>query len=428
MNYYIMAKNSLRRNMRKQITFLITCIISSTLLFLYTTLIYNNGTVLISLPLVFGSLIFTASLGNIIILLSFFTIYSYSSYIKLRSTEFKIMLLIGTTKSELALCLLFENLILMFVCMSIGILLGTIFSKFFFLLVINYLNFPNLGISLSSVNYMSTFEFFIIIYVIITLRTTYLLKDMHTVNNFIVIKPKNIISKKIKLIIYLFFIITDVCCMIYQTRIGSNSFYLYTWIDCLLMIYGLVFYGNKLIPLAINKGHHFHKNIFLLIKQSATNIEKDKVFIFILACVSFLFINFNLICEYAISINHSVMSINELKVLRLITFLTNLLFFTISSSITYFKFQMELVNINKYFKQLYMIGITKEEFDLLIIYRLRSLFFLPCTLCAITSIILVLTMHIQHVNLNEFIIVTSYFFNIYDYKKAVRLYMESFPL
>ncbi|MPQ33229.1 FtsX-like permease family protein [Clostridium estertheticum] len=428
MNYYIMAKNSLRRNIRKQITFLITCIISSTLLFLYTTLIYNNGTVLISLPLVFGSLIFTASLGNIIMLLSFFTIYSYTSYIKLRSTEFKIMLLIGTTKNELALCLLFENLILMFVCMSIGILLGTIFSKFFFLLVINYLNFSNLGVSLSSINYMSTFEFFIIIYVIITLRTTYLLKDMHTVNNFIIIKPKKIIGKKIKLIIYLFFIITNVCFMIYQTRIGSNSYSIYTWIDCLLMIYGLVFYGNKLTPLAINKGHHFHKNIFLLIKQSATNIEKDKVFIFILACVSFLFINFNLICEYAIFIKHSVMSINELKVLRLITFLTNLLFFTISSSITYFKFQMELVNINKYFKQLYMIGITKEEFDLLIIYRLRSLFFLPCTLCAITSIILVLTMHIQHVNLNEFIIVTSYFFNIYAYKKAVRLYMESFPL
>ncbi|WAG63181.1 FtsX-like permease family protein [Clostridium estertheticum] len=355
-------------------------------------------------------------------LLSFFTIYSYTSYIKVRRTEFKIMLLIGTTKNELALCLLFENLILMFVCMTLGILLGTIFSKFFFLLVVNYLNFPNLRVSLSSVNYMSTFEFFMIIYVIITLRTTHLLKNMHTINNFIVRKSKKIIGKKIKLIIYLFFIITDVCCMIYQLRIGGNSFYLYTWIDCILMIYGLVFYGSKLIPLAINRGHYFNKNIFLLIKQSATNIEKDKVFIFILACVSFLFINFNLICEY------SVISIYELKVLRLITFLINLLFFTISSSITYFKFQMALVNINNYFKQLYMIGITKEEFNLLIIYRLRSLFFLPCTLCAITSIILVLTMHIQHVNFNEFIIGTSYFFNIYAYKKSVRLYMESVPL
>ncbi|MBU3175314.1 FtsX-like permease family protein [Clostridium estertheticum] len=428
MNYFIMAKNSLKRNIRKQITFLITCIISGTLIFLYTTLIYNNGAVLISRPRVLNSIIFTASLGNIIMLLSFFTIYSYTSYIRLRRTEFKIMLLIGTTKNELALCLLFENLILMFVCMTLGILLGTIFSKFFFLLVTTYLNFPNLGVSLSSINYMSTFEFFIIIYVIITLRTTHLLKDIHTVNNFIVRKSRKIIGKKIKLIIYLFFIITDVCCMIYQTRIGSNNYSIYTWIDCLLMIYGLVFYGIKFMPLAINKGHHFNKNIFLLIKHSATNIEKDRVFIFILTCVSFLFINFNLICEYVTFIKYSIISINELKVLRLITFLINLLFFTISSSITYFKFQMELVTINKYFKKLYMIGITKEEFDLLIIYRLRSLFFLPCTLCAITSIILVLTMHIQYVNLNEFIIVTSYFFNIYAYKKAVRLYMESSPL
>jgi len=426
MNYFIMAINSLKRNIRKQITFLITCIISVTLHFLYTTLIYNNGTILISNPSAF-SIIFKISLGIIIILLSFFTIYSYTSYIRVRRTEFKIMLLIGMTKRELALCLLFENLILMFLCMSLGILLGTIFSKFFFLLVINYLRFPILRFSLSSINYISTLEFFIIIYAIITLRTTRLLKNMYDVNNSIVRNPKKIIGKKFKLIIFVFLIMADVYALVNQAKIDSIN-YLYIFIGCILMIYGIVFYGSNLMLVAIKKGYYFHKSNFLLMKQSATNIEKDKMFIFLLAYVSFLFINYNLICEYGIFIKYSGITIRELRVFRLITFLTNILFFTISSSITYFKFQMELVNINKYFKKLYMIGITKEELDLLIKHRLKSLFFLPCTICAITSIILVLTINIRHVNLNGGIIGTSYLLNVYAYKKALRMYVEANPL
>lgn len=421
MNYLLMAKNSMKKNVRKQITFIITCIIAITFHFLYTTLIYNNGTILIAKASILG-IILKASIGIIIIILSFFTIYSYTSYIRLRSREFKIKLLIGMTRGELALCILFENLILMAACLSIGILLGTIFSKFFFLVIINYLGFPNLLFSLGTVNYISTLEFFIILYVIITLRTLKLLKKPATLKKSILLKP----TKKVKGLVYILLIIADLGALVYQANNGG-VLYLYIWISCMLILYGMVFYLRKFAFNLMKKTGYFNKSNFLLLKQFSRNIEKDNLFIFLIAYSSFLFITYNLVCEVGVFNKYSYeISSNGLKIFRLITLFTNLLFFAISSSITYFKFQMELESIARYFKKLYMLGITKEEFDFLIKYRLRILFFLPCTLCAITSVLFVLTgTHIRHFGLNQGVIATSYFYNIYGYKKAKKLYMEA---
>lgn len=420
MNYFVMAKNSLKKNMKNQVTFLIICIISVTLHFLYTTLVYNSGTVLIS-KVSLLAIILKASIVIIIILLSFFTIYSYTSYIRLRKKEFTIKILIGMTKNELALCLMLENLILMVVCVSVGIILGTIFSKIFFLLIINYLGFPNLLFSLSAVNYTSTLEFFIILYVIIVLRTRRLLKNMDKSNDFNLCKPIKEKVEKIKIYAYIIIYILDIVAIIYTTQTGGKK-YLYLWLACMLMIYGVVFYGRKALIFLMKKGNGLYKSKFILLQQFATNVKKDSVFIFLIAYVSFLFITYNLVCEIGVFNKYSGgISGGELRIFRLLAMFTNLLFFAISSSITYFKFQMELENINKYFKKLYMIGVTKEEFEFLIRYRLRILFFVPCTLCAVASIIFVLSIgfHSRRFSFNEGVILIAYAFNIYGYKKSI---------
>ncbi|MDT8716900.1 ABC transporter permease [Clostridium sp. 19966] len=421
MNYFAMTKDSLRKNSKKYITFVIICIISITLEFLYTTLIYNSEIELVERNSVL-SIILKSSISIIILTLSSFTIFSYTSYIKLRINDFKIMLLLGVTKKEIALWVFYENLFLTLFCLLAGLILGTIFSKIFFLMVISYLGFYSISFSLGMMNYVSTLELFILLYIIITIRTNKMLRNLAGGSDENIMKQKlekfREIIKLIVLVIFIFFAV--------WARVNKNeNGYIFVWICCMIGLYVTVFYLSKLWSYIMKKRNSYYSRNFLSVKQLVKNIENDKNFIFWVAYISFLFVTYSWICELSVFNEYSkAITMGGIKMLRFIALIGNVIFFGISAAAIYFKAQIEMENTGAYIKKLYLVGLTKKELDLLIKYRLVSMFFTPCTLCIIMSLIFMLFIgiHSQLVFFTRLVIVICYSFHVYGYKKARKLY------
>lgn len=427
MDYMRIVKSNLKRNTKNYITFLLTGIISITLYFLYTTLVYNSGTAIIEKGSILGGLL-KSSILIILIILIFFTIYSYTSYIRLRINNFKIMLHVGMTRGELMRCVVLENLFLTFLCLLVGTALGTIFSKVFFLGVMDYLGFSDLKFSLGLLNYISTLTFFVILYIIITQRTRKILNGIDTMNNAGRQKLTARLSGVVKHAVFIMLIALAV-----MTRIHiqgtKNTFYLYVWIWCMIFIYVTVFYVSSFCIYILKRRKSFYKRHFLFIKQLMRNLEKETNFIFMLVYISFLFITYNWVCEVNVYFQLSEqITDNGIKIFRVIAFFTNLVFFAISSGILYFKCQMEQEDNIQYFKKLYTIGLTKEEYKRLIKYRLLTVFFTPYVLYAITSFIFIIATGIDKrvIRFTVSIMVLSYLFHIYGYDKAKKLYTDDY--
>lgn len=425
MDYITMTRTSLRKNAKKYLTFLIICIIAIMLQFLYSTIIYNGHGEIIKRGGILG-MILRSSIDIIIVMLAFFTIYSYNSYIKLRIKEFKIILLLGATKGELKLCLFIENLLLTSFCLGVGLILGSIFSKLFFLVIVSYLGVPNAEFSLGLINYLSALELFVLLYIIMSFRTSRVIKHLTEIHISLRGKWRERCIEAIKLIILLLHIALAMFEKNMEAK-NPNSFYFFVWICCMTIIYISVVYLSRVASYLMKKRNSFYSRNFLLVKQVMRNIEKDKVFIFAIAYISFWFITYNWIGEVSVISDYSkAVSAMGSKIFRLIALISNVLFFGISSSVIYFKAKMEMDEVSDYMKKLYLLGATKKEINLLIKYRLISMFFTPCTISIVTSLIFTAFIgpRVKLIFFTRIIIVICYFFHIYGYERARRLYGE----
>ena len=199
------------------------------------------------------------------------------------------------------------------------------------------------------------------------------------------------------------------------------------WIACMILLYLLVYYVGRLLARIIKQRNLFYRRDFLLIKQFSEILEKDKSFIFILAFASFLFISYNWIAVSGV-LGTFPTGVTEggMKIFTAISFFAYVVFLAISSGIIYFKCNMELEDILRYFRKLYLIGLTRNEFDSLIRYRLVGIFFIPCTLCTfVTSLFAVyIGIDLRFI----FIIAFNYAFHLYGYRKTRKLYTETYSL
>jgi putative ABC transport system permease protein len=97
----------------------------------------------------------------------FFVSYAHSSFNKSRSKEFGLYLTLGMTNKDISKLVRIENSILIFFSMITGLITGTVFSKLFFLIVVNLLNLKSIKFMLSYKSYLLTIFIFIFIFLIV---------------------------------------------------------------------------------------------------------------------------------------------------------------------------------------------------------------------------------------------------------------------
>ncbi len=377
MNYFLITQQFSQKNVKKYFSFMLSCIECIFLYFLFTPFLYNEEIFNIKNQLIVN--IIRGSMSIIIVILSFFTIYSFYSYIKVRSNEFKTLFILGLTKKELQKLILFEQFYLICISSLIGMLLGTIFLKLFFLAVYKYLGLVSIGFSVNLLSYVYTVIFAGALYVIILQRNIITLKEIDIVHKSMKSKKKNKLLTFIKMALAILLIIIESYCIINWKESSLNS-YIYFYITCVVVLYFYLFLLNHLIVKKVNKRI---KNNFFVINSVAKNIEKEKYFIFFTVNFANLFTTY----YYFSDLFFSVFKVTpaESKLIHLTCFITYFLYFFISSQILYLKVKIELTESKEYYNNMFIIGFMKKDIIKMVVKQLRNNFFTPIVLVYIMT-------------------------------------------
>ena len=143
MTFKDIAIKNFKANFKKYFAYFLCSSFSIMIFFIYTTLIFNNS--LLENLADSSMKIYMIMMTFIVALFAvFFLSYAHSSFIKSRNKEFGLYLTLGMTNKDISRLIKIENTIIIFISLITGLIAGTVFSKLFFLIVINLLNLQNI--------------------------------------------------------------------------------------------------------------------------------------------------------------------------------------------------------------------------------------------------------------------------------------------
>lgn len=111
----------------------------------------------------------------LIVFTMFFITYAHGIFIKRRNSEFGLFITLGMTNRDISKLLLLENALIAFLSIVIGLLSGGIFSRLFFLLLMNSVGLEEITFQLNSKMFYFPIIIFIIIYFFAIGKSLYLI-------------------------------------------------------------------------------------------------------------------------------------------------------------------------------------------------------------------------------------------------------------
>ncbi|WP_369902472.1 ABC transporter permease [Bacillus manliponensis] len=142
MNVYRLALQNVKGNWRSYKVFFFSSCFSIFSFFMYTSVIFHP--IMSETPLYIG--IKAGIVFCTVIVLSFsiiFILYSSSIFIQSRKKEFGLLILTGATKRNMISMLMIEQLVMGMAASAVGIMIGTLFLKLFFMIFSLLLHMPN---------------------------------------------------------------------------------------------------------------------------------------------------------------------------------------------------------------------------------------------------------------------------------------------
>lgn len=139
MRFYEIAYKNVRGNLYRYVMYYLSNVFSVMLFFIFANFIFHPA--IMSLNTSDSTMLFAISKGleaceYIIIIFSFFFVsYSNSAFIKSRGREFGLLSLFGMTKGQVRKYVAYENIAVSLFSIIVGIVLGGLFSKLFFMMV-----------------------------------------------------------------------------------------------------------------------------------------------------------------------------------------------------------------------------------------------------------------------------------------------------
>lgn len=134
MTFRSLALSNIRGNWRSYSAFFLSSVFSVMIFYIYAAFLYHpeveNGSIMAASKIRSGMMF----CEYIIIIFSFlFVLYSNSAFLKTRQQEFGLFSLFGMTKAQLRKLVIYENAAIAVLAIAVGILLGMLFSKLFFM-------------------------------------------------------------------------------------------------------------------------------------------------------------------------------------------------------------------------------------------------------------------------------------------------------
>ena len=168
MTFKDIAIKNFRANFRKYLSYFLCNSFAIMIFFIYTTLVFNQNLLnsLSSSPIKMYLIMMIVIVGLFAI---FFVTYAHSSFNKSRSKEFGLYLTLGMTNKDIGRLIKIENSIIILLSLAAGLISGTIFSRLFFLIIVNLLNLEGVGFAHSYKSYLLTSLVFIFIFTLVIL-------------------------------------------------------------------------------------------------------------------------------------------------------------------------------------------------------------------------------------------------------------------
>ncbi len=187
----IVIKN-FKGNIKKYLVYYLCNSFIVTMFFMYSSLIFNEKlwtTSQIEKGILQMLIIPNVALG---VFCLFFTSYAHSSFIKWRKKEFGVFMNLGMTTEDIRKIIIYENIIVAFGAILLGLLTGAVFSRLFFIVITRFLEVRGIAYTIDFKNFIFSVSIFLGIYfanLITTITTTYkfeiitLLKENRKVQN-----------------------------------------------------------------------------------------------------------------------------------------------------------------------------------------------------------------------------------------------------
>lgn len=141
MTLFDIAYKNIKRNFQNYFLYFTSMVFSIMIYFTFTSIQYNDQVIkLVSSSMKIDNT-FKASAVVIAIFSAMFIWYSNSFFTKKRKKEVALYSILGVKKKQIARMLFYENIVMGLMALAVGILIGTLFSKLFVMILINLMGF-----------------------------------------------------------------------------------------------------------------------------------------------------------------------------------------------------------------------------------------------------------------------------------------------
>ncbi|MCG1013041.1 ABC transporter permease [Tepidanaerobacter sp. GT38] len=174
MTFLQFAFNNVKRNTRVYLAYFLSSVFTIMVFFSFAVNLFHP--VIASKKGGAVELIIGQTEVAILVFSFLFVLISVSAFLKVRSKEFGILMILGMTKKQLSWLVFIENMIIGCLAIIVGIVLGLVFSKLFLMLLGNILSYESLSFYFPYKAILLTTGFFTLIFLGISALTPFIIR------------------------------------------------------------------------------------------------------------------------------------------------------------------------------------------------------------------------------------------------------------
>lgn len=275
-NLFDFAKKNILRDFKTYTYYFLNCIFSVFIFFLFSVLSFHPNLKVIDSNSTLGLILVLSQFISILFSMIFIS-YSVTNFLKNRNKQFGLITIIGASKKQLNKIIFWENLIIGFMAIVSGILLGLIFSKLFLTVAAKLIQGIELNFYLPIKAILLTAIVLGIVFILIALITPHFIRKQKIIN-LLKQEDKSENLRNLKYIIPLFIICLIVAILFHKYADNSNLLsVLVLFLDLIILISGSYLILSIILNLYIfiNKktGRYYQNTNMLAISNIKNSIR-----------------------------------------------------------------------------------------------------------------------------------------------------------
>lgn len=402
MKFHLLALSNLRGNWRSYSGFILSSLFSVMIFYIYTAFLAHpdvvSGEMMAATKVRQGMIL----CQYIIAIFSFFFVfYSNLAFLKTRKHEFGLFLMFGMTRKQLRKLVFYENIAIAVLAILVGICLGILFSKLFFMIltILLNLNAPIVFVVPLEAVFLTAGVFFGI-FALITLWMVLQLGYNTAIEDLL--KSSRQSKEEFHYSPWLVALAIGSLGGTYTIVLSLNAAnfalldlknFTLLALFCLLVLitgtYLLLSQFSILLLRFIQRFHHvyYYRTNMLVFAQLGYKMKDNTRLLLILSIMSAVILTASS-AFYLLGLSAQYDYLKEkASLMMFIGMFISLLFFIAAGSMIYFKLFTEMQEDQEQFKALTRIGITEREIRKIVVTQIGILFFVPCFLGIIHALV-----------------------------------------